>query len=110
MARVAITHTLAEIVRHEAAIWNQSGEGEAFDLVDATTSTFQLIIIGWEGDRRIFDVILHLRLHNGKVWVEHDGLPEGVTDQLLAAGVEQEEIVLAFMPPWKRPLTAFAVD
>lgn len=54
-------------------------------------------------------MILHLRLHNGKVWIEHDGTAEGVAYALIEAGIPKEDIALAFHPPEKRPFTGFAV-
>src|SRR4051812_46914064 len=71
---------------------------------------YQLLYLGWQGIQRIFAPVIHLRIHNGKIWVEHDGTEEGVTEKLLAAGVPRDEIVLAFYSPQKRPYTEFAVD
>jgi len=37
-------------------------------------------------------------LHQGKVWVEYDGIEAGITNDLIAAGIKRERIVLAFLP------------
>lgn len=47
-------------------------------------------------------MIIHLRLHDGKVYIERDGTEEGVATTLLAAGIPKEAIVLAFYPERKR--------
>ncbi len=52
---------------------------------------------------------MYVRLHNGKFWIEEDGLEQGVATDLLEAGVPKEDIVLAFHHPEIRPLTEFAV-
>ena len=41
--------------------------------------------------------------------IEEDWTEEGIATDLLEAGVPHEDIVLAFHPPEKRPLTDFAV-
>jgi hypothetical protein len=52
---------------------------------------------------------LMLRIHNERVWIEHDGTEEGVANLLVKAGLPHDDIVLAFHSPRKRPLTDFAV-
>lgn len=36
---------------------------------------------------------------DGKVWVQHDGMEDGVTDDLVAAGIPKKEIVWGFHEP-----------
>ena len=52
---------------------------------------------------------LHVRLKEGKVWVEEDMTEEGIANYWVKAGVPKEDIVLAFQHPSMRPLTEFAV-
>lgn len=41
-------------------------------------------------------VVFHLRLNNGKIWVEQDGIEYGIARDLIEAGVSSQDIVLAF--------------
>ncbi|MEM8639972.1 MAG: XisI protein [Cyanobacteria bacterium P01_G01_bin.54] len=68
-----------------------------------------LISFGWQGNRRVHSVILHLRIANEKIWIERDETEEGVTQDLLDLGVPTEDIVLAFYHLEDRKLTDFAV-
>lgn len=52
--------------------------------------------------------MVYLRIREGKIWVEEDWTKQGVVNDLLAAGVPHEDIVLGFQHPSKRPLTEFA--
>ena len=52
---------------------------------------------------------VYIRLCNGKVWVEEDLTEDGVTQDLLEAGIPQSDIVLGFQHPRERALTEFAV-
>jgi hypothetical protein len=45
-------------------------------------------------------------LSEGKVWVEYDGMEQGITKDLIAAGIPPERIVLAFLPEEKTAATA----
>lgn len=66
--------------------------------------------LGWQADgRRAFGPLFMARIKDGKVWVEADYTDLTLADELLAAGVPREDIVLAFHPPERRPMTDFAV-
>jgi len=44
-----------------------------------------------------------------KIWIEEYMTEEGIATYFLEQGVPRENIVLAFHPPFMRPLTEFAV-
>jgi hypothetical protein len=66
--------------------------------------------IGWDGPRRIHGSVIHLDIIDGKIWIQHDGTNWPVADELMAAGITKDEIVLGFQPPEVRPHTGFAVS
>jgi XisI protein len=39
---------------------------------------------------------LHIDIIENKLWIEHDGTEDGLAYELMAAGIPQEYIVLAF--------------
>ena len=52
---------------------------------------------------------MHLDIINGKVWVQRDETEDGVTKELVAAGIAKEAIVLGFHPADVRPYTGYGV-
>ena len=46
---------------------------------------------------------------NGKVWVQYDGTEDGITDELVKAGIPKTDIVLGFHEPEVRPYTGYAI-
>jgi hypothetical protein len=82
---------------------------EILPVFDIEGDNYLVLDAGWDV-RRIHHIIAHLRIHNGKIWVEADNTDIRIVDQLLDAGVPKESIVLAFYSPRKRPLTGFAVS
>lgn len=50
---------------------------------------------------------IRIDIINGKVWIEHDGTVPGVAEELVAAGLPREDIVLGFRPPHLRQYTGF---
>ena len=77
-------------------------------VIDEAHDQYLLVSIGWSNRRRIRNVLLHVRLPDGKIWVEEDWTEEGIATALVQAGVPREDIVLAFHPPELRHLTEFA--
>ncbi len=100
---------IKRILTDESRYKPSHGEIEPTLVFDETRDHYQLLYVGWDKPRRVHEVILHIRLCNGKVWIERDGTESGVARQLLEAGVPKDDIVLAFHPPEKRRHTEFAV-
>lgn len=48
--------------------------------------------------------------HADIVWIQHDGTEAGIVDDLSAAGIPKDQIVLAFYSPRRRVHTELAVS
>jgi hypothetical protein len=81
---------------------------EAVVIFDDRRDRYLLMIMGWHGEERINSTMIHVRLHNGKIWIEEDWTEDGVATDFLQAGVPPEDIILAFHPPQLRQYTDFA--
>ena len=82
---------------------------EAICAFDDDAGQYLLLWIGWQNKRRVQNTMLHIRLRDGKIWIETDGTEDGFATELLKAGVPNSDIVLAFHPPHLRQYTDFAV-
>lgn len=78
-------------------------------IISDDKKNYLLMTIGWKNDVKIHGSVVHLEIINDKIWIHRDGLEDGITDDLLEAGITKDEIVLAFHPPDVRPLTGFAI-
>jgi hypothetical protein len=70
---------------------------------------YQLVYVGWREAERIYGVVLHLDIVDGKIWIQQDGTEVGIANQLVELGVPKSDIVLGFNPPMMREYTEFAV-
>lgn len=64
---------------------------------------------GWSEKQQIQHILIYISIKNNKVWVETDVTNFGIVDELLAAGIPQNDIVLGFHPPSKRKFAEFAI-
>jgi hypothetical protein len=78
-------------------------------LFDAERHHYQVLNIGWKKQRRIYGVIIHVDIKDQKIWIQRDGTEIGIANELIAAGVPKEDIILGFHAPYKREFTDFAV-
>jgi hypothetical protein len=78
-------------------------------VIDSALDHYQVDHVGWDGRRRVHGVVLHFDIIDGKFWIQYDGTDRPVVQELEAAGVPKEDIVLAFHSPETRKLTGYAV-
>lgn len=100
---------IKQILLHHAEYPPGLGQIESLPVFDDQNNQYFLVDFGWDRTGRVHSVILHLRLKNNKVWIERDGLEEGIAPELLEAGIPKEDIVLAFYRPERRAITEFAI-
>jgi hypothetical protein len=85
------------------------GRVETEAIMDDAHGHYELMHVGWHGQRRVHGCVVHIDINGGKVWIQYDGTTRPVAEELEAAGIPREDIVLAFHPPEVRHLTGFAV-
>ena len=93
---------------HGAVHSTQPCDSEAVCIIDETHDHYMLMDVGWEDIKHVERIILHVRIKNGKIWIEDDWTKDGFANELLKAGVSHDDIVLGFQHPSMRPLTDFA--
>ncbi len=74
------------------------GEIRLDTIFDEAQDRYGLMQVGWDRGRRVRGNLLYIVLRDGKVYVEYDGIGHGVIDDLMAAGIPEEHIVLAYLP------------
>ena len=78
-------------------------------LFDDERGQYLVLDIGWSDDKYLHATPIHLSLVGDKIWVQYDDTEVGVVDDLTAAGVPKNDIVLGFRHPKVRQHTGFAV-
>jgi hypothetical protein len=110
MADVAsYPEVVKKIISEYAALPPSNGEIDIETIFDDTKGHYELVYSGWDGWQRVHGSVIHVDIRDGKIWIQHDGTESGIADELLAAGVPYEHIVLGFHHPDKRKYTPFAV-
>jgi XisI protein len=78
-------------------------------IFDDNANSYLLMTLGWDRKTRVHGCLIHIDIIDGKIWVQRDETEDGVTQELVAAGIPKEQIVLGFHPLDVRPYTGYAV-
>src|SRR5437588_1213629 len=103
--REIVRRLIAEYARYKPS----HGRIETEAIVSRDSDHYEVMHVGWDGVRRVHGSVVHIDIIDGKVWIQYDGTSRPVADELIAAGIPREDIVLGFHPENVRPLTGFAV-
>jgi XisI protein len=102
--REIVRGLIEEYARHKPA----HGQIETEAIVDPEKDHYEVMHVGWDGVRRVHGSVVHVDIIDGKIWVQYDGTTRPIAEELVAAGVPREDIVLGFHPAEVRRHTAFA--
>ncbi|GGA34419.1 XisI protein [Okeania sp. KiyG1] len=90
--------TLIKIWQYYAAFPYHYGNMKTYTSVSRDGNHFLLVYKGWEDGRRVYGTIVHAEIRNDKIWIHYDDIENGITGELVDAGVPKDRIVLAFHP------------
>lgn len=85
------------------------GDIEVETVFDENSDHYELLYFGWQGHKRIHGTVIHIDIRDGKIWIHFDGTESGVAEDLVAAGIPHDHIVLGWHSPELRKHTAYAV-
>jgi XisI protein len=102
-------HYVKELLQQYASYRPAFGEVEVETIFDSEHDHYQLVLVGWEGQQRVYGCIMHLDIKQSKVWIQQNSTEASLAQELVALGIPKEDIVLGLQLPTKRPFTGFAV-
>ncbi|WP_414586480.1 XisI protein [Scytonema sp. PCC 10023] len=100
-------HIQRLLSEHAQLVWDSRIQAET--IFDQERDRYQLVYVGWRDSQRVYGVVLHLDIIDGKIWVQQDGTEVGIANKLVEIGVPKHDIVLGIDPPKMRQYTEFAV-
>ena len=101
--------TLSKILQYYGNIPYRYGDVKTFVIISQGRNHFMLLHEGWQKRRHVYGTIVHAEIRHEQIWIYYDGIKDGITDELVAAGVPKDRIVLAFHPPDVREYTGYGV-
>lgn len=100
---------IREVLTEQAHPYSFSHEVETAIILDTENDHYQLSYIGWQDQKRIFNVILHFDIKESKIWIQHNGTEVAIAQVLTEKGVLPTDIVLGFHSAFKRQFSGYAI-
>ncbi|MGB7442118.1 MAG: XisI protein [Coleofasciculaceae cyanobacterium] len=95
-----------QVIKQYAQFKPSHGDIRLDTVFDDAQNRYALMQVGWDRGRRVRGNLIYITLSEGKVWVEYDGMEQGITVDLIAAVIGPEQIILAFLPEEQTAATA----
>ena len=86
-----------------------TNEIESQLLIDPVGDHYQWMRVGWNDSHRVYHVLIHFDIKDGKVWIQQNMTDSNLTELLVKAGVDRRDIVLGLQPIYKRNLSCLVV-
>ncbi len=102
--RAAVKRVIEEYAQYKPSI----GAIEVETVFAEEHDHYEMLYIGWEGPKRVHGTVIHIDIRDGKIWIQHDGTSAGVAEDLVAAGIPRDLIVIGWHTPELRKHTAYA--
>ncbi len=100
---------IRKLLTEQAILEGYTPEIECQLVFDAEHDHYQLLDVGWEGLKRVYNCFIHLDIKDGKIWIQRNMTEVDIARELVEMGVPKEDIVLGLHPPYKRPYTGYGV-
>lgn len=84
---------LTKVMRDEERFQPSFVPVKIVPVCDPTSRQFLLVAVGWEGRRRVDNILFHAQLIDGQVVIETDLTEEGLKQTLIEAGIREEDFL-----------------
>ncbi|MCL1475838.1 XisI protein [Argonema antarcticum] len=98
-----------QILTEHTQIATTSDTVKAELIFDSERDHYQLAYVGWQGDKRVFGLVMHFDIQDGKIWIQYNGTEDSIAERLVEMGVHTSDIVLGFHSSFKRQFSGYAV-
>jgi hypothetical protein len=72
------------------------GNIELHPVFDEQRDHYALMQVGWDRGKRIRGNLIYLTIKNEQIYLEYDGIEQGITPDLISQGVDNKDLILSF--------------
>jgi XisI protein len=101
--------TVQRLIREYAGFKPLNRQIKTEAVLDTDHDHYEVMHFGWDRGLRVHASIIHVDIHDGKIWIEYDGTNRPIAEEMVEAGIPKEDIVLAFHPAEIRKHTGYGV-
>jgi hypothetical protein len=95
---MADREVVKQVIEHYVKFVPSHGEIRLDTVFDDEQGRYALMQVGWDRGRRVRGNLLYITVEDDQVWIEYDGMEQGITQDLVKGGIAPERIKLAYAP------------
>ncbi len=95
---IKYANILTQVLRQESAIQPRLQNLKISSVCDRESGHFLIIMTGWQKESWVDTILFHARLVNDKIIIEDDNIEEGLTNILIRAGIDSQDIITEVEP------------
>lgn len=103
--RHRIQELLLDCSQHQPA----HGEIEVETIFDVERNRYLIVHLGWDRKTWMHSCIIHIDIKDEKIWLQWNATERDLAAELVASGVDKNDIVIGFHTPFMRKFTQYAV-
>ncbi len=88
---------IKEVLNYYSQFKPSHGDIRLETIFDENQDRYALMQIGWDRGKRIRGNLIYLAIRDGKIWLEYDGIEQGIIQDLISQGIPENEIILGFL-------------
>jgi XisI protein len=92
MEKVERYRQILQHVLEDFANWLSGGPIKLLPICDVIHDEYLLVSLGKENNRREHSIVFHAQLRDGLICIEADWTEEGLSADLIAAGVDENDL------------------
>ena len=82
-----------QVINYYASFKPSHGDIRLDAVFDEAHDRYALMQVGWSRGQRVRGNLIYITLQEGRVYLEYDGMEQGITQSLLAQGIPTEALV-----------------
>lgn len=87
---------IQQVLEDYAHLMSTGNPVRILPVCDSSHDQYLVVSLGWQNKRREHAIVFHAQLRDGKFFIEDDRTEEGIANLLSQAGVEEDDIMLAW--------------
>lgn len=94
-----------QVIQKYAQLRPSHGDIRLDTVFDETQSRYALMQVGWDRGRRVRGNLIYIKILDGLVRIEYDGMESSIAQDFIELGIPEEQIVFAYLPEQQVALT-----
>jgi hypothetical protein len=98
-SRITYREIIKQTLERYAQFRPSHGDIRLDTIFDDHQGRYSLMQTGWDRGRRVRGNLVYITMQKENIYIEYDGIEHGITDDLIANGIPEDHIVLAYLQP-----------